>query len=323
MKRTSAWFILLAVLFAAGSETQGSIWQEDDPPKKGRVRPEPGDTGSTDPGDSSVRTGPSRVPRPTEGLASRRLVSRLTKLHEAIKEKLDLTSEQEESIRDLFDDHIRKVTEHHDQQHGNRVDEADLEELKALRNRMIEARKSGDTDTARRLRAQMTEKARAMRPPAGPSASQLIEKVAKQLEEGQLETFHAIVRRFRLDEAPTPGGGPLRAILQAVRDPQLGLSDEQRRDIRDLVRRAITGVPPGERRGARLDEVAERVRADISELLTPDQRTKLEAALQVAEQPGRRKGPPAVNSKREMPAKAEDRSGPERSDPNRPRGDER
>jgi Spy/CpxP family protein refolding chaperone len=321
MKRTLAYLTLLVFSITIGTSTLGSGLQTDDRPKDPGLRADGPEDQSPEPGDSSVQETPVRGPQPFEAPASRRTVSRLTRLREEIKEKLDLTAEQEKQIGDLVDDHIRSIEEQREQRGRSRIKETDLEELKTLRNQMKEARKTGDTEAARRIRTEMTEKARSLRQPIGPSTSQLIEKIAGQLEEGQLRTFEEIVRRFRLDDAPHYRGGPLRTLLRAVRDPELALTDEQRREVRETVRRTITAVPPDERRGERMDETAKKLQAEISELLTAEQRAKLEAALKAAERPGDVEGKSGVTLKRKPPAEAEGGNPTEESDPKRAEDD--
>ena len=323
MKRTLSCLMLSLLLITIGANSPAVAWQESEA-QADRNR-QAGEIQNTNAAanQASPEKAPVLRPRPIERPPSSRIISRLGKLREELFEKLDLTPQQKKAIGDLFDDYIRSINEHEDQRSGRRVEDTDLAELRALRKQMDEARAAGNKERERELRQQLVDKAQSLRRPEGASTSELIQKTAQQLEDKQLGAFREIVKRFQLDEAHRSRGGPLRTILRAVRDPDLGLTDEQRRKVGEIVREQISAVPTSERRGDRMDKIAEAVRTEVFKLLTPEQKAKLEVRIKAAEQPDDTRPESGVTLKRQPSTESGTSGSAKQGDPETSENDKR
>ena len=130
---------------------------------------------------------------------------------------------------------------------------------------------------------------------------------------------HPVIVGLAERERPRPSR--FRALLRALRDPELGLSEEQRRAVHNVTRESLMAQRPKEGSRVDMDEVAETARAKIIELLTPEQRPKLEALLKSAEAEGEKHGPPGTFHRKERRARPSPPAAPP-GGPKKPSGED-
>ena len=113
MKRPLFFVPCLAMLFAwlslpAISTTRAQDEGDRDPPQSAEAE-EHEDAAAYDEDDEEAPASRRRSTAGQRGAQTRRLIARLTKLHDQMKEKLDLTAEQKAVIHDLFDEHFGEL----------------------------------------------------------------------------------------------------------------------------------------------------------------------------------------------------------------------
>jgi Spy/CpxP family protein refolding chaperone len=207
-------------------------------------------------------------------------VARLNRLRLEINTSLELSAEQRKTIERLFDEHLRAIREDQHSEAGSQMTEEDLKELQAIQARMVTARQAGDTEAVEKTREELIAKARSLRRPGRPGNAQFYRQISEQLNDKQREAFEALVRRHRTERLPRPQNGPLRELLKALRDPEVGLTAEQRDKLRDLLKDAITANAPGEiPEEERRARIAKKLHEDVRKILTPEQAAKLDEVL--------------------------------------------
>ena len=304
MKRTL--FLSGILILSVGSWTPNStLAQPAERDREAKPGPHAADAhvGKADSGGQPAKARPFEQSRAVPWVSGQGVISRLRELQQAMKDELQLSDDQLKNTDKLFKDHLERLQEKAASEGAEGAEAVDIEELKSIREQMMEARKAGDIGTARKLRGQMMERARKRRAyPSGESTSRFIKEVADQLEKGQLEAFQTLVKRFGFAKRERPQPNRLHALFRAVRDPELGLSTEQQRTIHEIVRDTLMAQRP--RGGARpeMDKVADAVRVKIAEHLTPKQNAKLDTLLSAAEAGGGKAGPARPTVRGESPS---------------------
>ena len=229
-------------------------------------------------------------PAPVDARAEvrvRRQITQLTKLQTAMKEKLDLSREQEEAVDQLFQDYFRDLKDKKSRPKPFGANRGDREALTELRKKMTEAHKKGDNETLQKLRQELREKMRPRSSAVSGSMSQLFSQVANELDEEQRPRFRNLIRSLRIGSAPRAPGGELRTLWRAVMRPDNDLSEEQQKTARNLLRDGFKAIGEVESDDAKVKEITARVHADILAQLTAEQRVKVEAALEAEKKRGR------------------------------------
>lgn len=219
----------------------------------------------------------------------RRQITQLNKLQTAMKEKLDLSRQQEDAIDQLFKDYLRGLKDKKSRPKPFGANQGDAEVLAELRKKMMEAHKKGDSETLQELRKELREKMRPRSAGVAASVSQLFAQVTNELDEEQRPKFRSLIRRLRIGSAPRPPGGELRTLWRAVMRPDNELSEEQRKTARDLLRDGFKTIGEVESDDDKVKEITAQVYADILAQLTTEQRAKVEAAVEAEKNriPGR------------------------------------
>ena len=229
------------------------------------------------------RTDTHRIRR-REEIPTPELIAKLNKLLEELKERVELTDDQEERIDDLFEFQIEGLEAAAAKRRSAEDEERDVEDLRALREELIEARKAGDRERARELRKQMNQKLRQRRTGGAEATPRFIEHVASFLEEEQRSPFLVLVKRLELPTAEPRRQHPVQMLMRAVMSSEVGLTTEQRRDVRMLMREHMTDA---KRRRADKDETDKaftELRGAVFELLSNEQCQKVEARLAALEE---------------------------------------
>ena len=217
--------------------------------------------GDTQAGDEQAEEADEGAPAPSRrGALSRpQIVAKLGKLQASMKERLDLTPEQTRTIDSLFEEHVQSLKESTDRRARHEEQEGGLEEVRQLREQLVEARKAGDKERAQEIRQQMSEKLRQRRSTMPMPTGHFLEKVANELEENQVSTFNALVKRFDLDQMRRPRRNPWGNLMRAVMSPELNLSREQRQAIREVMREQMSSMRSGDLTAEQEKEVFARL----------------------------------------------------------------
>ncbi len=221
----------------------------------------------------------------------RRQVMELTKLQNEMKKKLDLSRTQETAIDALFKGYLRTLRQRVGPQRPGGEQSEDTAELWELRRKVIEARKAGDQQTGRQLREQFKQKLRSRSSPTNIGMWQLFDDVSAELDGEQRRSFRKLIMRFPVGHVRRPHGGELRALQRAVMSPDVDLSEEQRQAVRGVMRDGVASVRKMERDSDQAKQIIAKVSADVFEILTPEQRTKVEVILKQDAQRGPRDRP--------------------------------
>lgn len=286
MKRTQICTLLTALglyLLISGSASaqQGT---EGDPKRADAVRE--GGPGESEPPEAKADAGQREPDQPSaearrSNTRAQRYIAEIVKLQDTMKKKLSLSKKQEEVIDALFRDYVRAVKERQEarRQASARPEAAD--ELRQLRDKMLEARDSGDMEAVRQLREQFRQKLRLRSGPPGADAGQFVQKVAAELDEKQRPAFRKLARRLSTGNAHRPPqlNREIYYLWRAVLQPDVGASSEQKKEIQGMVRKAHLSIEEAESDEVKVKEITAKVRSDILEKLTPEQRAKVEAAM--------------------------------------------
>ncbi len=240
--------------------------------------------------------------------AARRHVGLLTKLHEKMEAKLDLSDEQKRAVDELFRDHLKKLKDARSQRRADKAAAVRADEMAELREKMKEARDAGDKDTVNELRKKMRDILKEQRGGVTKGTSEFLGNVRDELEENQVKWFESMVRELGLDLDEGPGI-TVQQLLKAVLSPEIGLSSDQRKAVLDRMRGALLGMDSDARDAGDLDDISPQLRADLRAQLTEAQWTKVEEQIKAdaeankanekkSERPGERR-PPAKAAEEE------------------------
>ncbi len=259
----------------------------------------------------------SRVPlggaRRAEEVSHRR-ITRLRKLQDAMRRKLELSRSQTEAIERLFREYLDDLKKDDGRRRPFGMKPKDAEKLKGMRARVVEARKSGDEDTARELREQLRQMMRARTSPADLTAPQFIKKLEAELDEDQRPAFQTLVKRLRIGALPSAGRGELRTLWRIVMRPDVDLADEQRRTIQGIIRKGLTEAGGTEQESNEGEDIAAQVRAKVFKELTTEQRITVEALLKESAGRSRKSRRPEVPRQPRPTKHADDEGAEQRAD---------
>jgi hypothetical protein len=208
----------------------------------------------------------------------RRLVSRLTRLHKWMGEKLELDASQERAIHGLFQEHMDDLRS--GVGGGNsRDDTRDREKrLEELQQEMSDAREQRDREAVIEIRNEMRNLLRERQTQLTARTSAFLVRVEDELADDQLTEFRNMVARLGLTpDAPTKES--MQDMLRAVLSTEVGLSAERREVIMDILRSSFLTMDPGEQAEDQMSTVGRDLRAEIIGELTEDQWAKVEAYL--------------------------------------------
>jgi len=233
-----------------------------------------------------VGTDPTAAPNP----APFRRANQLNRLRKAMDEPLKLSKEQKKATDLLFDDQTellriqaniatpggKRVVPVQPKQTSENVDG----EAKSVQ--VDECKPDASPSAAATSPAHATGAPREPAPPA-----EFIKKVAAELRPDQIEKFQELVDQYEVLLPPRGSrNGPMRRIRLAVGDPAVALSDEQGKDINEILKKHVRSVKPRDRElnPNLLVEAAARARVEVLEKLTPQQREKAEAILKTLDE---------------------------------------
>ena len=285
MKRPLFFVPCLAMLIAwlclpTISATRAQDEGDRDPPRSAEAE-EQEDAEAYDETDEEAPASRRRSTAGQRGAQTRRLIARLTRLHDQMKGKLDLTAEQKAVIHDLFDEHFSELKEDRRRSGRDKSASERQEKLEELREELRDALASGDVSVAKEIRQQMREILYNRSTRVTSRTEKFVEALDEELYEEQLPKFRELLKRlgFRGRQGSAQS---LRGLMRAMMSQEVGLSPEQRRAVLDIVRDAFLVSDPDQRADAQLTEVAEELRAEVMGELTASQWAKVEAILEDA-----------------------------------------
>jgi len=291
------WMSCFALMLCSGAaQAQTSRGGDVRPPDK--PKPQRGAE------DAPERTRPetARPPKPKD---TRELVTRLRELHEAMRESLGLTKEQTERIDEMFEEHF-EVLRASIEDSAEQSAEQRRARVAKLRELMKAAREEGDKEKARALRGELRELRNDSRRAQFEQTGEFVKEVGSVLSDEQLGTYKQIVRRLHLYIPQDRRMGEFRRIMQAIRNPELNLTEEQQGNIRGIMREVMgsaerrDGKPTD--RAAHMEELERRILAE----LTAEQREKLDEIRKRSRQRDKEhmRGPRVIKG-REYPTEVE------------------
>jgi hypothetical protein len=208
----------------------------------------------------------------------RETLAKLQKLRLAMHKELELSPEQRDTAEALFEAHFKSAPQRYAEDMEKKQEELQTR-AEEIREQMDEAAGRGDAEGARRLRRAHAELFRnAFRADIDATADLLIE-LRESLDQTQQKKFDALVRKLGLSFAIVRSGG-MAPIGEQLRNPALGLSDEQRAAIDRLTKDAMDeladpDLDPEDRR-----EILYQLREDILAQLTDEQNRRIEEDTQ-------------------------------------------
>ena len=239
----------------------------------------------------------------------RRQIAGLKKLQVAMRKKLGLSRKQVEAVDGLFDDYMRRLKD----ERQKRADSEEAPEIVALRDAVRQASEDGDGKGVRRARMALAERLRADSGEVSDPTSQFIEELAGQLEEDQREEFRRLVSRLRIGQSHEPPRMRLKRLYRAVLRPDMELTREQQRAIKEIIRNGMSSLTKAGGNAEQMREIMERIRAELFKELTPEQVAKVKAATDVAgrREPRRQRGD-AIRDRRPLDGHDEHGEAPDR-----------
>ncbi len=214
----------------------------------------------------------------------------LNRLRQAMDDRLELSAEQVEAIDALF----LEFTTQMDSKSGAKTDgQADERRARRqeLHDQMVAAKESGDSEALAAAKEAMGAFRRERGEQHRATMQGFFDQVSAELNEEQAEKFQTMARRFAAQSHKKGRGGKLRQLVRAVRSPEVGLSDEQGQQIRDIVSAMRAPAADGEK-PAKDPEAKRAARAEarqaILDVLTEEQREQVEQLL-AADKRGRHK----------------------------------
>lgn len=197
-----------------------------------------------------------------QGAVSGRRMAEMRDLMRRLPDELQLTEEQRTQYDALLAEQRKQMEDQRSQ-------------LRPLMEQLREARAAGDEQRAAELQAEIDQKR-----PAAPDPSEFFNKLEPILTPAQKEKL----TELRANANPQRGLTDVRAVLRAGK--QLDLTDQQRERFKEITREAQAAERQATDTKARA-ELAQRVKAQIVEILDAKQVTEFEQLLQRADRSGR------------------------------------
>jgi hypothetical protein len=200
-----------------------------------------------------------RMQRRREGMRQRMEMRRMAS---ELPDQLGMSDEQRELYGEILDARRAERDKHREQ----------MRAMRPVWEELREARQAGDADRVAELEAQL-EAAR----PEPPDLDSFFESVNSILTEDQQAQLAAMRQQVMGDRAERGRAVDMQTVVSAAK--RLNLSAEQREQLKEIMRSARQAE-----RGQRVDratraELAARMRAEISAILTAEQRTEFDRLL--------------------------------------------
>ncbi len=222
---------------------------------------------------------------PKSGVWIQARIMKINKLREMMDEKVELTSAQKTKVGGLFSDFIEDAKNNVPMRLNDppKPDHKTSPPRSPRRPRPLEkVPKEGDPPATKgvadKIRPQMMEPLT----PTDDHSDVLIGKVKAQLNPDQVPAFEKVVERWKAIAPRGPRSGPFQQLRRALQDPEVGLSESEKADADKVLQETLKSVRSDpDRDPGKMEKAADKARSTICEKLTPLQRSKIEADLQM------------------------------------------
>ncbi len=280
------WFVVLFVF--CGQSVDGSSLQTTSRP----LRPVDQQEGNT-PEKKREKSGPEdetakrlREAADIDAMVDRRIAG-LLRFKVILFETMSVTNEKKERINQMFDEYFFELMIA-----GKRVnpvfvpsDITSPHELPELREKFKAAQEAGDSEAVYELQSKIRAAEIVLKPSIQDSPEHFLNYVLTELGKEHSEAFNRVVRKWeplRVWEI-TPDHAGIR-LTRAFRDPDLAMADEVRSEIVRTLTRSVRGLSAEVRQDPeRTAEVAAKLRAEVFEKLTPEQREQVDKTVAMLE----------------------------------------
>jgi len=208
----------------------------------------------------------------------RETLAKLQELRLTMHKELELSAKQRDTAEKLFEDYFKRAPERYAEDIQQKQEELQTQAAE-LRTQMDRAAKSGDVEEARRLRKAHAELFRNAFRSEIDATGELLTALRDSLDAAQRKKFDALLRKLGLSPAGTRSRTAA-SIGQQLRNPELGITDNQRETIDRLTKDAMDqlGDPDLELPARR--EILVQLRADILSQLTDEQVRQIEEDME-------------------------------------------
>jgi hypothetical protein len=222
---------------------------------------------------------------PKPGVRMQARIAQINKLREMMDEKVELTSAQKTKVDGLFSDFIEdaKNTVPLRRKDSTKSDnKTSPPQIPQLQRQLEKAQEAGDTAAVERIRGEIALLKKEPPTPTDDHSDVLIEKVKAQLNPDQVPDFEKVVERWKAIAPRGPRSGPFQQLRRALHDPEVGLSESEKADADKVLQDTLKSFQSDPDRGPeKMEKAVDKARSTISEKLTPLQRSKIEADLQM------------------------------------------
>lgn len=196
----------------------------------------------------------------------------LRKLQRAMS-RMEISDRRRTAIDALFEGHFAE--------YGGRQSPADQMELLKKMREAYAAEDMERVDELRRQRAELKSgRAEQMRE----ATTKLLGEIEEQLETAQLDQFHQLVERFRVNQQRRTTSPKMKAVMRAVYNRDVDLTEEQREKIKSLQRDAHKAARAKKLNKEERAEQDEKLISEILAVLTSEQQETVEAGIKKIEE---------------------------------------
>lgn len=230
--------------------------------------------------DAEVRVaGPDDV----EGPRLKFKVAKINSLRKMVEEKVDLNPAQKGIVRKLFNDYISDLKANVPTKQNRTVTKRNKiypPTVEQLEEDLADARKKGDVAKAAEIERQITLAKKTLTTPVDDQTYLLLEAIKKELKPDQLAQFEKVVERWHAISPRGPRTGSFQQLRRALADPEVGMSEEQKKATDAILQDTLKEVRMGGSRSPeKMEESVTKARIAIFEKLTPEQQMKVNANL--------------------------------------------
>ena len=213
------------------------------------------------------------------------MAEKLEDLREMMHEHFKLADQQKSEIDAIFDERISELQAEREARRnrsGDKQHDPQRAEIAQLRRDLTEARESGDKE---RIQAAL-EALRALREAQADERAEetraFVQRVKEHLNANQAVEFDDMVRSLRIGVQRQGAEAGLRKLLRAVTHREVGLTDQQHaqiREVRKSIRAARHARAKGESSSKDPETVATEYETQILNILTAEQRAKVDELM--------------------------------------------
>lgn len=292
-RSTWVWWLMLAVAAAllVPAPTSAQSVEDPDEPPTGALEEEPAaeddaEAREAEADEDQPASQPRRAGQGDERRESaqelRRRLEQFKALREALYDQIELDEEQDDAVHRLFAEQLERL-----QEAKHRLSDPDAaredqdvgREMRRLFELMREARRREDHERVEELRAQIDELRKHGTGDLGQDTARFVGELRAQLSGAQVERFDEITRELGLGGERQAGRTRYRRFIDILVSDELGLSDEQTRTVREIIREQRRAASEGRRGEPDFERMYDVLKERVLEELTDEQAEKLAEAV--------------------------------------------